>query len=759
MTALVDHSGAIDADRAGDDQGGDANEPFEVARGLDLAATVALLAYSIAVAVGFSRVFVGHDFLRDLVLIAVIGHGTSYLLRLLRVPAFVAIPLVLVVLTWTVAWIYYPATFSGPFPLSATWETVRADFHVIQSEFQTATAPVPYSSGWAFVAGATMAAVVWLADTFAFRAQARGEALVPGAVLFVFIAALGVDENRVACSLLVIGTGFVALAVLRLRVTTPGATVLGNDRHPLARLVVPLAGATAIVLAGAWAIAPHLPGAEAEPWFDTHSDRGGVTEIISPLVDIRSAPRQPGEHRAVHGAAPTPPPTGGSSALPRFDGDTWDLPESILDDTHGALEQGAPGSVENHQVITIDGLRGALVPAAPNPVSARGLDGYNSLSASLVKTDSPLESGDMFDIVSAMPRFDADALRNATSDSPPDDIFLELPDDLPPVIAETATAVTAGAPTNFDKMLMLQNWFRDNFTYDTNVPPGNGSSAIVSFLENKVGYCEQFAGTFAAMARTLGMPARVAVGFTQGEQAADGTYKVLGRNAHAWPEIWFDGFGWVPFEPTPGRGLPGAEAYTGVPPQQDTGATTTTTTTTHHHHGRRRGGAAGDAASRRRPSRRRRPTRATPRRSRGCSCWRSSSLVALLAALPALVRRWRRRHHGSVSDPAHLLAELWDRALHAVGAAGVRTDPALTPLEQSARVARTFPGLSTPLHELAEVATAATYATSAEVSRLADDSIHRDDGPYEWCALIEDTRQRHPGIRRARVRRYFTVWH
>ena len=147
VTALVDHSGAIDTDRAGDDRGGDANEPFEVARGLDLAATVALLAYSIAVAVGFSRVFVGHDFLRDLVLIAVIGHGTSYLLRLLRVPAFVAIPLVLVVLTWTVAWIYYPATFSGPFPLSATWETVRADFHVIQSEFQTATAPVPYSVG------------------------------------------------------------------------------------------------------------------------------------------------------------------------------------------------------------------------------------------------------------------------------------------------------------------------------------------------------------------------------------------------------------------------------------------------------------------------------------------------------------------------------------------------------------------------------------------------------------------------------------
>ena len=118
-------------------------------------------------------------------------------------------------------------------------------------------------------------------------------------------------------------------------------------------------------------------------------------------------------------------------------------------------------------------------------------------------------------------------------------------------------------------MVALQDWFRTEFTYSTDVPDGHGNSAIESFLENRVGYCEQFAGTFAAMARSLGIPARVAVGFTQGEQQDDGTYVVLGRNAHAWPEVWFDGYGWVPFEPTPGRGMPGAEAYTGVPPQQD----------------------------------------------------------------------------------------------------------------------------------------------------------------------------------------------
>ena len=101
------------------------------------------------------------------------------------------------------------------------------------------------------------------------------------------------------------------------------------------------------------------------------------------------------------------------------------------------------------------------------------------------------------------------------------------------------------------------------------MPQGHGNDAIEAFLRQRIGYCEQFAGTFAAMARSIGVPARVAVGFTPGTEQPDGSRSVLGKNAHAWPEIWFDGLGWVPFEPTPGRGAPGAEGYTGLPAAQD----------------------------------------------------------------------------------------------------------------------------------------------------------------------------------------------
>ncbi|MFZ9628505.1 MAG: transglutaminase domain-containing protein, partial [Ilumatobacteraceae bacterium] len=85
---------------------------------------------------------------------------------------------------------------------------------------------------------------------------------------------------------------------------------------------------------------------------------------------------------------------------------------------------------------------------------------------------------------------------------------------------------------------------------------------------------------FAVMARTLGMPARVAVGFTPGEAVGPTTFRVYGRHAHAWPEVWFAGIGWVAFEPTPGRGSPDAADYLGVPAEQDDGPDAAPTTTT-----------------------------------------------------------------------------------------------------------------------------------------------------------------------------------
>lgn len=127
-------------------------------------------------------------------------------------------------------------------------------------------------------------------------------------------------------------------------------------------------------------------------------------------------------------------------------------------------------------------------------------------------------------------------------------------------IAQQARDVTQDATTDYDRALALQTWFRGagGFTYDTELDAPRTADPLWDFLQSKRGYCVQYATAMAIMARELGIPARVGVGFLPGKRAADGTVTVTADRAHAWPELWFDQAGWVRFEPTPATqsGLP-----------------------------------------------------------------------------------------------------------------------------------------------------------------------------------------------------------
>ncbi|ROP43099.1 transglutaminase-like domain-containing protein [Pseudokineococcus lusitanus] len=128
----------------------------------------------------------------------------------------------------------------------------------------------------------------------------------------------------------------------------------------------------------------------------------------------------------------------------------------------------------------------------------------------------------------------------------------ELPDDLPPDLVTEAREV-AGEGEPLQQATRLQAWFRSegDFTYSEQAPGGTGTDSVGAFLERRSGYCVHFASTMALMARAVGLPARVAVGFLPGERMEDGGYRVLLSDAHAWPEIYLAGAGWVRFEPTP----------------------------------------------------------------------------------------------------------------------------------------------------------------------------------------------------------------
>jgi Transglutaminase-like superfamily/TgpA N-terminal domain len=120
---------------------------------------------------------------------------------------------------------------------------------------------------------------------------------------------------------------------------------------------------------------------------------------------------------------------------------------------------------------------------------------------------------------------------------------------------ERARGLTQRATSPYAAVLALESWLRQRggFTYNERPPVTDGPPLVNFVTTSKAGYCQHFAGAMAVMARLLGIPARVAVGFTSG-RLRDGAWVVNDHDAHAWVEVWFAGHGWVPFDPTPGRG-------------------------------------------------------------------------------------------------------------------------------------------------------------------------------------------------------------
>jgi transglutaminase-like putative cysteine protease len=683
--------------------------------GSDALATLMVAAFSMAVAVGYSRTFSGWPFLADMAVIVAGGHGIGLLVRRLRVTAWIAVPATAIALVWIVLAVYYTDTFSWALPTSETWSILREQLTSVRQEFRTAVAPVEYGGGWDVLAAIGLATAVLLADVFAFRADARAETLVPGGVLFVFVGALGDDRLRIATAVLVVGVGVATTVTLRSYHAEPAR---GDAASPWRRWPAAIAFGVVVAVA-AGLVGPRLPGANAAAIYDT-SGRGngsGVTQVVSPLVDIRSRLTNRSNTELFRVRADVES-YWRSSALPEFDGTTWGLPERELRSIDDALTAPPDSLVDNRQRITIGALGGSLVPAAPDPFQASGPDDLRWVpeTATLVTIDGELGRGDTIDIVSATPELTAPLLSAATSTAPPDPIHLGLPDDLPELVGATARQVTADVRTSYAAALALQTWFRSQFEYSLEVRPGHGNSAIEDFLRDRVGYCEQFAGTYAAMMRTLGIPSRVAVGFTSGVAVGDGEFSVLGRNAHAWPEVWFDDIGWVAFEPTPGRGAPTAQGYTGLPAQQDTTAAAgdlddaDTAPSTTVQIGPIDDGsgleipdlsdATGDTPT---------PAPAGSADAGGFPWQVVAVLGVVVAALaaPGVIRLARRRRSTRTVDQQ--VADAWARATSAVSSVGVPLRDSDTPAEVAASTARHFPLVSRPMASLADVVTEATY--------------------------------------------------
>ncbi|MDQ1531060.1 MAG: hypothetical protein QOE37_1165, partial [Microbacteriaceae bacterium] len=215
----------------------------------------------------------------------------------------------------------------------------------------------------------------------------------------------------------------------------------------------------------------------------------------------------------------------------------------------------------------------------PLPYPARGVDGVTGFAwepkgLTLLRRDAafPIHS---YVVRSVAVTATAATLESATSSVPAHDAAsLRVPGQVPSIIRTTAHAWTKSAGTSYARARAIQNHLRTGgFLYDENTPvqqgyDGDGLGVIARFLEVKAGYCVHYASTMAVMARLEGIPSRVVVGYQPGERTVVGgqaVYSVSSDDLHAWPELYFDGVGWVRFEPTPGRGA--VPAYAPAPAQ------------------------------------------------------------------------------------------------------------------------------------------------------------------------------------------------
>jgi transglutaminase-like putative cysteine protease len=693
-------------------------EPEEASAVQSIPASLLLILLSVITAIGFCRIFVGWEFLGPMLFVVISVHALCLVLRLRNVPGYIAVPAAFVLLFSLLAWKYYPTTLSGPFPTMHSWELFLSDLRLARAQFPSAVAPVAAVGGFVVLATASTAVAAILSDAFAFRAYGRVETTVPTAVLLVFSSALGADRNRVAITAAWLACALAVVAVLRITHAQAENAWIGPRSRVLASVIPAaalLAGCAAV--GGAW-IGPKLPGAGEKAIINAGGHRE-ITQVLSPLVDIRSRLVKLSNTELFNVGA-SEPNYWRATALTMFDGSTWKLPDGDLAPVSGAFAGVPANAHEVVQQIHIEALGGSLLPAAYSPTRVdEGSAYWVEETGTLVVPREGLQRASNFTIVSAVVDVSGAELAASTSVGAPGIAPLALPGDFPSSVTQTALAVTANASTFYDKAFALQNWFRSEFVYDLTVQRGHSNDALENFLRIRRGYCEQFSGAFAAMARSLGIPARVAVGFTPGDLGSDGRYHVFGRNAHAWPEVWFDSVGWVAFEPTPGRGQPGAQAHTGVEPEQananDPGRATpvvAATPTTIAGPDEPTATVARD------------PATAATTIPVGAESSRSSTgdgppwLIIMLGiaaltgllwalALPVVLRRLRTVHRPP--SPAEDIRRSWQRSAQALGMLGFAPRPDETPIEHASRAEKGTGIDGRTLSELANRCTAAVY--------------------------------------------------
>lgn len=314
-------------------------------------------------------------------------------------------------------------------------------------------------------------------------------------------------------------------------------------------------------------------GSRLNPW--------GTGTGLNPMITLGNSLRTPaGSGRITYATNAGTPLYLRSVTVDNFDGDSWgpDDREGDRRPVNGVLETGYEINAEEQvrQVTAVETgtFTSPYLPLPYAPETIRGLSGgwtWDPATLS-VKGANTNSRNQLYIVSSTAPRLTAEALQQSSGAVRGiSEDFTRIPGNVPDIVRTTADTVTASSGTAYAKAMAIQNFLRSgDFTYSLQSPvqngyDGNGLSVLADFLTQKSGYCIHYSSAMAVMARLEGIPSRIAVGYAPGRptgatvavlgQGALPEFEVDSRDAHAWPELYFQGLGWVPFEPTPSRGV------------------------------------------------------------------------------------------------------------------------------------------------------------------------------------------------------------
>ncbi len=454
-------------------------------------------------------------------------------------------------------------------PTPATFRALSRALGDVTRDAATQFTPADPLPSLVSASAIAMWCAAYAAHALAVRAGSAILAALPPAGLVAFAGMLTPGgPRRLQVALLVVST----LALLfgaglgRLRTWGPVLSSPGR-RTPASALTRDARRLTFAALVAALLVPGVLPGLGAEGLLRLN-EGFGTRVTIDPIVDIRPSLRRnpPIELFTVRARRPS---YWRLLTLDRFNGTQWTAPGIAATPDERAPIPPNPlptrfgvAALELVQDFQISGLQSIYLPVAHYPL---GVDvplagaGFSEEHDTVIVPETP--SGLTYRASSdvSLPTVpDADALtyKDFEEAARAHPAYSGLPQDVPFRVAQLTREIVAGEDSPFREIVAIQDHLR-GFTYDLSVPGGHQGNAILHFLErSRRGYCEQFAAAMAIMVRSLGYPARVAVGFTQGTLGTDRRYHVTSREAHAWPEVFIPGGGWVAFEPTPTRSNP-----------------------------------------------------------------------------------------------------------------------------------------------------------------------------------------------------------